>query len=86
MEFLLTMIVVLTSIVVQGEQVEVEEDVPAADIQGLPEEPPVQGGILSTSSETQLEPRLSENLESLPYDDSPRDGNCTPPLPLQECG
>jgi hypothetical protein len=68
--------VVLVSIVVRGQQVEVEEDVPEADIQGLPEEPPAIGGILSTSSETHLEHRPSENLDTLPYDDSQLDGNC----------
>lgn len=72
------MTVVLASIVVQGQQVGVEDDLPEADIRELPEEPPIEGGILSGSSETRLESRPSENLHSLPYDDSPTDGNCIP--------
>ena len=69
------MTVVLASIVVQGQQVEVEDDLPELDIRELPEEPPIEGGVLSTSEEARLEARPSD---SLPYDDSPIDGNCIP--------
>jgi hypothetical protein len=55
-------------IVVRGQQ----EHVPVQDIQGIPDEPPVEGGLLS-ESETQLESRSSENLESLPFDDAPKE-------------
>jgi len=68
--------------VVQGQHVDLPEE-EAVQIQELPEEPLVQGGILLQSPETHLEPRPSpENLDSLPYDDSPVDGNCTTTLEL----
>ena len=57
----------------------IEENEEPIEIQGLPDEPPIEGGILSSSPETQLETR--ENLDSLPYDESPIEGDCTFPFP-----
>jgi hypothetical protein len=70
------LIVVLASaIAVRGEQV--PEDVPNADIQGLPEEPAVEGGVLSDLPEKQLESRLStENLDTSPSIDYPSNYEC----------
>ena len=66
--------VAFTASVVSGDQVilQEEEERPLVDIDRLPDEPPIEGGILSTSSEKQLE---SQNLESLPFDDSPVEGD-----------
>ena len=55
---------------------QMDPDIPDADRQDLPEEPLVQGGILSQSVETHLEPRpTQENLESLPFDDTTFEGS-----------
>ena len=72
--------VAFTSSIVSGDQVILQNDDgrPVVDIDRIPDEPPIQGGILSPSSEKQLE---SHNLESLPFDDSPVDGDgILPPL------
>jgi hypothetical protein len=58
-------------ITVRGDQVEGEEFVPAADVTGIPDEPPVEGGVLSDLSETQLESRPSaENPETQLFDET----------------
>jgi hypothetical protein len=55
-----------------------EENVPIAEEQRIPDEPPVQGGVLSKEVETRLELTYSpEDLDSLPFDNSPVNGNGT---------
>jgi hypothetical protein len=67
--------VAFTASVVSGAQIVLqEEERPLVDVDRLPDEPPIEGGILSPSSEKQLE---SQNLESLPFDDSPVEGDGT---------
>ena len=67
--------VAFTASGVSGDQIVLqEEERPLVDIDRLPDEPPIEGGILSPSSEKQLE---SQNLESLPFDDSPVEGDGT---------
>ena len=54
-----------------------EQDEAIIDQQNLPEEPKVEGGILSSPEHTQLEPRQSsEDLEALPIDDPSSPKNC----------
>lgn len=54
-----------------------EQDEAIIDQQNLPEEPNVEGGILSSPEHTQLEPRQSsEDLEALPIDDPSTPKNC----------
>jgi hypothetical protein len=61
-------------VVIQAQQAELpeERDVPIVDEERIPEEPPIQGGVLFEEAETRLEPLSSpENLDSLPFDDLP---------------
>ena len=64
--------------VVYGNQVVLQdEEERAVDVDRLPDEPRIQGGILSPSPKNQLEP---QDLESLPFDTSPVQGNGAEPL------
>lgn len=72
----------LASIVAKGQQVEVDEEGDRdVEIHGIPEEPQIQGGILSPLAETSIEHRPSfEKVDSLSEDDSLVDGSGTPSL------
>ena len=53
-----------------------EEDVPLREVQGIPDEPQVQGGFAPTVPETQIEPISSEIPDSLPFDGYSDDEDC----------
>jgi hypothetical protein len=68
----------LICLAVQAQQADFaeEEHVPNVEEQRIPDEPPVQGGVLSEEVETRLEPIYSfEDLDSLPFDNAPVNGN-----------
>jgi len=59
----------------QGETLEEPGDEPEL---AIPEEPPIEGGILSEKTKTDLEPRaIVDTSDSLPFDDLPPHANCT---------
>jgi len=65
---------------VHAEQIQEPADNPLEEPQlAIPEEPIIEGGILSENAETQLEPRSAvENTNSFPFNDLPPDGDCIP--------
>ena len=71
-------LVAVASTAVQGQQEQAPEgdNIPVAEIQGIPEEPQIQGGFPPTIPETQIEPVTSEIPNALPIDGFLDDEDC----------
>jgi len=76
---LVLILVVVASRAVQEQQAEVPEgdEILAVEIQGIPDEPPVQGGFPPAVPETEIEPVTSEIPSSRPIDGFMDDEDCS---------
>lgn len=73
---LILVAVALTAVQGQREEVPGQEDIPVVEIQGIPDEPPVEGGFPPAAPETQIEPLSSEIPKSDPTGEFPDDEDC----------